>query len=331
MPDLFTLLLIIGLIVLANIVERIDDTRTTRLFIWMLRLLNVPIFLIGLAFVFTPAEQLAQLQVGAALPLQNTTAYGVVMQVMAFWGVLATLRSLRESLAQRIPLRADSVVHVLALLLAGYLAGNVAIILTQGGLDQIAQTADAAALFDVVAQQVLFVVIAFLGVGMVIRRNGRALLQRLGLEPVTGAHLRQGVRWIVILVALQWLVGLVWSLLDPASAEQLGGINELLLSDFDTWWEWLVLAIAAGVGEETLFRGALQPVFGLWVTAVLFALGHVQYGFTPITLLILVIGIVLGLIRRRTNTSVAIFVHAGYNFILGLVALLAPYLEQLIQ
>ncbi|MCA9928393.1 MAG: CPBP family intramembrane metalloprotease, partial [Anaerolineales bacterium] len=57
-------------------------------------------------------------------------------------------------------------------------------------------------------------------------------------------------------------------------------------------------------------------------------LGHVQYGFTPITVLILIIGLVLGLIRRRTNTTTAMIVHTGYNFVLGLLALLASFLVQ---
>ena len=43
----------------------------------------------------------------------------------------------------------------------------------------------------------------------------------------------------------------------------------------------LTLGLAAGIGEETLFRGALQPRFGLLITSLLFALLHSQYGITP--------------------------------------------------
>ena len=35
-----------------------------------------------------------------------------------------------------------------------------------------------------------------------------------------------------------------------------------------------VLALASGIGEEALFRGALQPVVGLWLATLLFALAH---------------------------------------------------------
>jgi hypothetical protein len=103
-----------------------------------------------------------------------------------------------------------------------------------------------------------------------------------------------------------------------------------VLSNVDTVWEGLILAIAAGVGEELLFRGALQPVLGLGFTAVLFGLVHVQYGFTPILLFVIFLALVLGLIRRYFSNTLAIFVHAGYNFVLGLLALLAVYIEQFV-
>jgi hypothetical protein len=63
---------------------------------------------------------------------------------------------------------------------------------------------------------------------------------------------------------------------------------------------------------------------------VLFALVHVQYGYTPIMLFIVLLALILGLVRRYYNTTIAIFVHVGYDFTLGLLALLATYLEQYI-
>ncbi len=54
-----------------------------------------------------------------------------------------------------------------------------------------------------------------------------------------------------------------WVLVDPEQAAALGEINEFLLGNVDTVGEWFVLAVASGVGEEILFRGALQPVLGI--------------------------------------------------------------------
>jgi membrane protease YdiL (CAAX protease family) len=38
--------------------------------------------------------------------------------------------------------------------------------------------------------------------------------------------------------------------------------------------EILFISFCAGVGEEVLFRGALQPLFGLWLVAVVFVAIH---------------------------------------------------------
>ena len=36
------------------------------------------------------------------------------------------------------------------------------------------------------------------------------------------------------------------------------------------------ISLFAGIGEEILFRGAIQPLLGLWVTSLMFALAHIQ-------------------------------------------------------
>lgn len=41
-------------------------------------------------------------------------------------------------------------------------------------------------------------------------------------------------------------------------------------------WRPLWISLAAGLGEELLFRGALQPHLGIWFTSALFALAHVK-------------------------------------------------------
>jgi len=38
----------------------------------------------------------------------------------------------------------------------------------------------------------------------------------------------------------------------------------------------LWISLFAGIGEELLFRGALQPLLGVWLTCLIFALAHIQ-------------------------------------------------------
>jgi membrane protease YdiL (CAAX protease family) len=77
-----------------------------------------------------------------------------------------------------------------------------------------------------------------------------------------------------------------------------------------------VLALASGIGEEALFRGALQPVAGLWLATLLFALAH----FVPRRDLLLwslfsgVAGLLLGGLYAATGNLVApIVTHVLVN------------------
>jgi membrane protease YdiL (CAAX protease family) len=104
---------------------------------------------------------------------------------------------------------------------------------------------------------------------------------------------------------------------------QVEALSERLYEGFG-FWHWLALAIGAGIGEEILFRGALQPVLGIWFTSLLFAVVHVQYGLlNPATLVLFLLALILGYIKQRHNTTVAILVHFGYNLVLALITLLA--------
>lgn len=322
---------IIGIILLANVLV-VRNRRTEKIaFNWILLLLNVPVFLIGLFFLVLPEGFLAQFFGNLDLDTTYLHSVGLTLILTAVWGILVTLPKVRELFARFIPLNPNSPVHTLALLMAGYLVGQSALTLSQGGLGGLAETAVPASIALFVLSEILFAVVGLFGVGFLIRRTVPQLTARLGLEKPRPIHLLAGIGWIGLLVILQTIAGAAWAFINPEQAKLLEDVNRLLLADVDNVWEWLILALAAGIGEELLFRGALQPVFGLGFTAVLFALVHVQYGYTPIMLFIVLLAIVLGLVRRYYNTTIAIFVHVGYDFALGMLALLATYLERFIS
>ena len=101
-----------------------------------------------------------------------------------------------------------------------------------------------------------------------------------------------------------------------------GGVNTLAFA--------FLIAFGAAVGEEIAFRGALQPIFGLWPTAVFFALTHVQYTLTPATLLIVGVALGLGWLRKRFNTTAAIVAHFAYDFTLLALPLYLRYLQTML-
>ncbi|WP_048644257.1 CPBP family intramembrane glutamic endopeptidase [Cyclobacterium amurskyense] len=91
-------------------------------------------------------------------------------------------------------------------------------------------------------------------------------------------------------------------------------------------WPWTIkgivfISMCAGVGEELLFRAGIQPLLGLWVTAVLFVLIHGYlnpwnwrisvYGFVMIFFIA-----VLGILFEKYGILSAIIAHSVFDAIL---------------
>lgn len=320
---LLEILLLIALIMLANLVERSGDDTFIKLFDRLLLLLCIPLFVIGIILVFATEAQLTAVGIlpgTPEFPFTNTVAVGVILQIMAVWGIVFSFRSTRHSLEKWIAVNPYSPVQTLALVLIGWLVGFSFLPLTQG-LENLAETAEPISVSIFVLQELAFFVVALLGVGLFIRRTPAQVNERLGLGAVSGRWLITAVAWIFFLIIVQSGAGLLWRVINPEQTAVVESLNNLLYEGVDSVWGWVVLAIAAGLGEETLFRGALQPMLGKWMTAAVFALVHVQYGLlTPATLALFIIGLGLGIIRERYNTTLAVIIHAGYNLILGLAA-----------
>ena len=176
----------------------------------------------------------------------------------------------------------------------------------------------------ILASQLPFVVIALLGVGAGIRRGPRETLARLGYGPISLRHVGIVVLFIVGAFAISVAADALFSKVQPDLYRRVGEISETLfdpkgLSVVAAALFALLIGVGAGLGEETLFRGAVQPVLGIPVTSVLFASMHVQYGPSLLLGYIFVLSIGLGLLRRRVNTTASFLAHAGYNT-LGILA-----------
>ena len=74
----------------------------------------------------------------------------------------------------------------------------------------------------------------------------------------------------------------------------------------------ILVSVAVGVGEEVVFRGALQPRVGVVLTSILFAATHVQYQLPGVAMIFL-LSLALGVLRRRTSTSFTACVHGLYD------------------
>ncbi len=81
---------------------------------------------------------------------------------------------------------------------------------------------------------------------------------------------------------------------------------------------WIV-GLCAGIGEELLFRAALQPLVGLWIGALIFASAHARTAIigTPSNakrvgylLNVFIAGVALGLVFEHFGLLAAVLMHA---------------------
>lgn len=249
----------------------------------------------------------------------------LILLVMTVVAGLMMITAVRRGVARVLPIRADSPVHMAALVLTALTVGlNLwqSILLTPLATAQVA-TGDSAittTYFDVLVFPLLTLTIAaVIGVGLYVRRNQDEVFERLGLRGLTLKHVLVAVITTAILVPLALGTEMLWQRIDPAGYKQVGDLSQALLGGFSGIAGALAIGGSAAIGEEIFFRGAYQPRFGLLLSALLFASFHVQYGLSPATLLVFVIGLVLGILRQRTSLTVCMLVHFLYNATLVLM------------
>jgi uncharacterized protein len=204
---------------------------------------------------------------------------------------------------------------VLCLMMLSITIGQLVLI---GGTSGLAQEVETNGLTpgSVVFDMVLRIIVSFLGVGLAIRRSPGEALQRLGLRAPTLGDVTWGMGFGVLLLGVVFIVGAVWeALASPETIQEQTAAAEQIARAFGTLPLAFLLSISAALGEEIMFRGALQPVFGLFTTSIFFAILHTQYSLTPATLIIIVVAFVLGWLRNRQSTTSAIIAHFVYNFL----------------
>ncbi len=176
--------------------------------------------------------------------------------------------------------------------------------------------------FSATLTLVIFSVMALVGVGLGTRRAPGALCERLKLRRPRVGDVLWGaagacLTMYIVLAATGTLLpalGITMDAIPDAAESQMhtllaDGLTPLVIG------VTLLAALGAGVGEELLYRGALQPIFGLVPTTLYFAFSHGEYLMKVGWLSVLVGGFVFGLLRNKQSTVAAIIAHTGYNFL----------------
>ena len=176
-------------------------------------------------------------------------------------------------------------------------------------------------LYDLVLTEAPLLAVAALGVGIGVRRGLGETLARLGYGPLSFKQIGVVALFVAVALVAGTAVNVLFAALQPElfgifvrTGEALYGVRDLTLAQ--TVLFGLLLGLGAAVGEETLFRGAVQPVFGILATSVLFACMHTQYGPSLALLDLFLFSVGVGLLRRWMNTTATFAAHASYNFLL---------------
>lgn len=165
------------------------------------------------------------------------------------------------------------------------------------------------------------IILSFCGIGIFISRDWRTAFKRLGWEKPTLTQVGIGLGLIVFSFAFD----LIWSifahgLADQDLATKLSQYNSGTFAGAEGLGMAVMIALCtaifAGVGEETLIRGALQPAIGILPAAILHGILHAQFTHAPIFILQVALwSVCIGIVRRFTNTTTTIIGHAGFNFV----------------
>jgi membrane protease YdiL (CAAX protease family) len=292
--------LLAPVLVLANLAERWPWIR------WLGAAL-VGLVCLGL-LVASLASLLGRDQVGSAAIFLAAAA-----------GVGATLvHPVRRLLARVIPIDWKRTTHTLALQLTIlWLATWLLAQTSNSALDASAYSANN--VFDAPLSELPLLGFAILGVGLLVRRNLRESLDRLALVRPRASQLVVAIVLAQLLMLVAVSADYLTQLLTPGTAKQLNSVSQAIYGNLGSQLvPWLLLAVSAGVCEEILFRGALQPRLGLVLTTILFASTHVQYGLSIVLGLIVIAGFTLGILRRYTNTTTTIVCHVVYDLLAGL-------------
>jgi uncharacterized protein len=278
-----------------------------------------------------------QMVLAFGLLLMSTRLWGAQIEGVAAWEVALAFGGLVASGAWALgvifvaPVRvtlqrrwlfydANSAVHNTALILVcGALAVIYATYVLGGGSRAMSEGAQVH-VFDALLMLVLWLVFSVAGVGLLLRRDWRNTLMRLGVRWPTQDDWLYGVGAGLVMfgvligyaIAVQLYMLLTGQELIPASQQ---AFAEEVARNFNNYGLAFLLAFCAAVGEEVAIRGALQPVFGALFTSAVFMLLHQQYFYGPGMVLIFGISLGLAWLRHKHSTTAAILAHFVYNFI----------------
>lgn len=249
--------------------------------------------------------------------LVNGTESGGIWLATGLGLSLPLAPKFRQFLARFTPLDPASAVDMVGL--SGILTTGGFLAVTYMVNPEPAETGTVA-IADLASQFAAFTVLAYVLVGASIWRTFREANNRLGLSWPTRRQVGVGVGGVFAGLFVMVIAGVLTTVFQPGFNQEIEQATEGITESVSNPIGAVFFGLGAGISEELLLRGAIQPRFGLILTSVLFALLHNQYGISFILLGVFLMGVVLGLERKYFGTTAAIITHAIFNTIAVLAA-----------
>lgn len=253
---------------------------------------------------------------GMAVLVQGNIAFGGLLLLVALGLGLPLIHQVRELFAQVTPLDPDSAIDMAGLcMLLGLLGLFVANIFTPAAAQPPnAGLIPSVSIAQLVVQNAAFLAVSYIAAGYPYWRDLRHATARLGIVMPDARTVGFALLGTVGCFAVTAIAGVLAQQFDPNLTESLNEVVNQLTAEVQNPAGALLLGATAGIGEEALFRGALQPRYGLILTSLLFTSLHgPQYGFNVALLGLFGVSVILGLQRQYVNTTAAMITHALFN------------------
>jgi membrane protease YdiL (CAAX protease family) len=253
---------------------------------------------------------------GLALLVNGNAILGTLLLLVGLGLTLPLIHGVRVGLAEVMPLDPDSAIDMtgLCIVLAalGWFTANSLAPMAANPPD----IADipSVSVAELVVQAAVFLAMAYIAVGFPYWRDLLHATERLGIVVPDARTIGMGLAGTVGAFLVAGLAGYLSQQLNPDLGESLNEIVDTMTAQVQNPIGAVILGASAGIGEEAVFRGALQPRFGMVLPSLLFTMLHgPQYGFNVALLGLFGVSMILALLRRNVNTTAAMIAHALYN------------------
>ena len=269
--------------------------------------------LVGLYLLFGIPSVLLLLAGGAVL-LQGDRVLASLLLLVGIGLGLPLLRPFRQILARVTPMDPDSAIDMTGLsIVLGVLGFFVGTSLAPMAGDP-PELIPSIGILELLVQAAFLVAVSYIAAGVPYWRDLRAATERLGIVMPDARAIAIAIAATFACFAVSAIAGIASQQFDPELSESLNEIVDQMTAQVQNPIGAVVLGASAGIGEEAIFRGALQPRYGLIIPSLLFTMLHgPQYGFNLALLGLFGVSIILGLLRKHVNTTAAMIPHALFN------------------